>query len=420
MCSAPVLQLPDFNLSFTVETDASSTGLGAVLQQQRRPIAFFSYSLKPRERLKSTYERELMAIVLAVNKWRHYLLGRHFIVATDQHSLKYLLEQKEISGDYQKWLFKLLQFDFEIRYKPGSANRVAYGLSRQASPTDLFTVTSLLTITVPVSVDLHELLEEAENDTVLEKIKQDLLTKGTSKPGYVIRDNRLWFKHRLAIPRTSKFIPLLIAECHSELAGGHAGILKTTKKLKQFVHWEGMKSDIQKFVSECAVCQTHKSTTLSPAGLLQPLPIPNAIWEDVSLDFVEGLPLSAGANSILVVIDRFSKFAHFLPLHHPYSAMDVAQKFTTEIVRLHGIPASIVSDRDRIFLSNFWKELFKLSGTKLKYSTTYHPETDGQTEVLNRCLEGYLRCFASAKPKTWNKYLSWAELWYNTSHHSSD
>ena len=152
---------------------------------------------------------------------------------------------------------------------------------------------------------------------------------------------------------------------------------------------------------------------------MQPLPIPKAVWEDISLDFITGLPKVGRVDTILVVVDRLTKYAHFLLVKHPYTAKSVAELFTKEVVRLHGIPTSIVSDRDPTFMSHFWKELFRLQGTHLKMSTSYHPETDGQTEVLNRGLETYLRCFAVEQPRSWPKWLHWAEYWYNTTFHSS-
>lgn len=185
------------------------------------------------------------------------------------------------------------------------------------------------------------------------------------------------------------------------------------------MYWPKMRNDIQKFVEECVICQQAKHLNSLPAGLLQPLPIPTQVWEDISMDFITGLPMSFGCIVIIVVVDRLTKYAHFMPLKTEYTSKSVAKTFINTVVKLHGMPKSIVSNIDRIFTSRFWQHLFELQGTTLAMSSSYHPQTDGQSEAVNKSLELYLRCFTFDNPKAWTKALTWEELWYNSSLHTS-
>ncbi|KAL6347245.1 hypothetical protein AAG906_013681 [Vitis piasezkii] len=253
MTTTPTLALPDFSSPFVIQTDASGDGIGAVLSQNGRPIAFMSRALGVSKQSLSTYAREI-----------------------------------------SKWMSKLVGYDYEIVYKPGK-------------------------------------------------------------------------------PTKRNFIGPLCA--HHQDA------------------WR--------------------------LAILLPLPIPCQVWDDITMDFIDGLPRSDGKTSIMVVVDRLSKSAHFIAIAHPYTAKTIANKFVEGVVKLHGMPRSIISDRDPVFISNFWQEFLKLSGTKLRMTSAYHPQSDGQTEVVNRCIEQYLRCFVHHKPRHWNSLLPWAEYWYNTTYHSS-
>ena len=264
-----------------------------------------------------------------------------------------------------------------------------------------------------------ELQNALQQDPYTRSIMADLSKDSTSHPNFHVADKKLYYKSRLVIPNLPALKEKLLAESHDTLTAGHGGYLKTLKRLTATFFWPKMKQEVKNWVQNCLICQQSKYQALAPAGLLQPLPIPNQIWEDISIDFIIGLPKSGGYDTILVVVDRLSKYSHFIPLSHPYTAKSVASIFCREIVRLHGIPKSIVSDRDAIFLSTFWQELFKLSQTRLAMSTAYHPQSDGQTEVVNRCLETYLRCFVHEQPHSWHKFLHWAEYSFNTGFHTS-
>jgi hypothetical protein len=238
-------------------------------------------------------------------------------------------------------------------------------------------------------------------------------------PHYEIIDGLVFFKGKLFIPAQSSFKQVLLDEFHASPLGGHSGIHRTFGRLQENVFWHEMRKDVTEFVRACVVCQQTKSATHSPYGLLQPLPIPDRVWEDISLDFIVGLPSFQSNTAILVVVDRLSKAAHFGMLPTQFTVAKVADLFAKMICKLHGMPRSMVSDRDPIFLSHFWQELFRLSGTKLRMSTAYHPQSDGQTEIVNMVLQQYLRCFVHDKPKTWGNFLHWAEWHYNTAIHTS-
>ncbi|KAD6453740.1 hypothetical protein E3N88_08446 [Mikania micrantha] len=313
---------------------------------------------------KSAYEREMMALVLAVQHWRPYLLGTRFIVCTDQKSLKFLLQQRVTTPDQQNWVAKLLGYNFEIQYKPGKSNKAADALSRRDEMGACFTLNL-----GPIWVQGSQLIAESKVDPVLQKLGQDCQLFPDKHPGFVMKNDVLFYHNRLVISGKSKFLPALLHEFHTTYTGGHSGYYRTYRRMAANLYLAGMTATAKQYVRECE-----------------------------------------GFTVILVVVDRLSKYAHFIPLKHPYTAKAVAEVFVKEIVRLHGIPKNILSDCDPLFLSTFWQEEFRAQGTTLSMSSAYHPESDGQTEVVNRCLEAYLRCFAVDQPKMWAHWLPWAEF----------
>ena len=308
-----------------------------------------------------------------------------------------------------------MSLDYEIEYKPGTENKVADVLSRHPTTTQLLN----LVLTAPANLDREELQRQVLHDPVLSVIVGELEKEEGSADGYHIKEGTLYKEGRIVIPQDSPIIPKLLEMFHSSYTGGHGGVLKSFKRLTSEVYWKGMRKDLVECIKGCQVCRQNKYSTLTPTGLLSPLPIPTQIWSNISLDFIEGLPLSKSFDVILVVVDRLSKYAHFIPLKHPFTTRTVADVFLKEVVKHHGFPETMVSDRDKIFVSNFWSELFLAQGTTLHKSSAYHSQTDGHTEVLNRCLETYLRCFVSGKPKLWVQMLMWAEFSYNTSFHTA-
>ena len=304
-------------------------------------------------------------------------------------------------------------YDYEIQYRQGKENLAADGLSR---------VFSAQLLTMALSTISSPLLDAIKASWVQDPHLQSLiqaLEAGQPRPHYTWQQGILYRKGKVMVGNDPTLKQQLLQVFHDSAVGGHSGREVTKKKLGSVLYWKGLNKDVRNYVRACVICQRNKPDLAAPAGLLQPLPIPNTIWEDISMDFIEGLPKSRGKDVILVVVDRLSKYAHFLALSHPFTAAMVAQLYFEHIFKLHGLPKTIVSDRDRIFLSKFWQELFSLLKVSLHLSSAYHPQSDGQTEVINRCLEGYLRCMTGEKPAEWMLWLPLAEWWYNTNWHSS-
>jgi hypothetical protein len=226
MTTPPVLALPNFALPFEVECDAAGRGLGAVLMQQRQPIAFFSKALSDRTLSKSVYEKELMALVLCIQHWRHYLLGREFTVYTDHKSLKHFLQQRISSPDQQCWLAKLLGYQFEVKYRPGLENKAADALSRCYDEGEFKTL-----ISYPVWTDKQKLLAEIVNDPYIIKLKQEVQSAPGTKPDFEVKQDILLYQNRLVISPKSPSIPWLLEEFHCTPTGGHSGFLRTYRRL---------------------------------------------------------------------------------------------------------------------------------------------------------------------------------------------
>ncbi|KAJ3702949.1 hypothetical protein LUZ61_006654 [Rhynchospora tenuis] len=409
LSASPVLQLPDFSLPFIVECDASGSGFGAVLHQGEGPIAYFSRPVAAHHAKLAAYERELIGLVKSVRHWRPYLWGTAFIVRTDHYSLKHLLDQRLSTIPQHTWVSKLFGFDFHVEYRPGKANTVADALSRRDEEPSLHALSS------PSFAFYDALRTEVAEHPAYANLHAQYST-ATLSPGWCYKDG-LFTKHgRIFLASGSSFTSAALQFAHGM---GHEGVEKTLHQLRFNFTFPDMKKAVRDFVAACSTCQQNKSVHLHPAGLLQPLPIPTKIWADISIDFIDGFPKVHGKSVILTVVDRLSKYSHFIALAHPYTAQSVAVVFFENIVKLHGIPESIVSDRDPVFTSTFWKELFRLQGVHLKLSSAFHPQTDGQTEVVNRTIEMYLRCLAGDRPRSWLQWLPWAEFCYNTSYHSA-
>lgn len=274
---------------------------------------------------------------------------------------------------------KLLGLRYKILYRKGKENIVANAISRKGNNKvhdkekgDLGAMTKILP---PWYEEVHA---SYDNDSKIQNIIIGRMTKTREEPDYTYEDGVLRYKVKIVVGQKGELRAKLVKFIHDSYVDGHAGIQNSYKRLKENFYWFGMKRMVKKVVDKCNICRQAKVEKVIYPGLLQPLSVPSGTWKAITMDFIEGLPKLKGRNVIMVVINRFIKYGHFIALDHPFTAQDIMQLFLDHFYKFHGLPAAIVTDRDKVFTNKFWKELFKKLGIRLMVSTTYHLQTDSQ------------------------------------------
>ena len=417
----------------TVTTDASDHAVAGVLSQSNeegtKPVAFFSRSLSNTTRHYPAHEREFMAIVESLRHWRAYLHGQRFTVFTDHNPLEHLFRQKTLSKRKINWLESIAEYDFQIRYIRGKDNRAADALSMREKASAVPSGEELLHFVYrkskPTVVELGHisassaisLTHQQRRDVILQYQYDDAFRRHYENPRlpYYKMNGLLYWKHKLCIPR-GPIRNFILSEVHDAPTAGHLGQDKTVSKAALRYHWPSLAADVREYVRTCPKCQRNKVLNRKKAGLLRPLQIAERKWGSVSMDFIMPLPKSRSENdAVLVCVDRLSKTAVFIPTTQQVTAHQVAYLYTKEVYRHYGAPDELISDRDPRFTSEFWEELCKILGVKLCRSTSYHPQSDGQTERMNRTLEEMIRSYVAPNNENWDEILVDLEFAYNNS-----
>jgi hypothetical protein len=436
--TAPILMYPDQSKKFIVETDASDFALGAVLSQLdadgvTHPVAFHSRKLDKCEINYEIHDKELLAIKDAFEVWRHYLIGaQHQVeVITDHHNLEYFMTSKKLTRRQVRWSLFFADFDFVIKYRPGRSAVLPDALSRKeeyeltkedkAVERQMFKpgviVNAVRELDRKVSFemfDLEDLKKELKEDELF-KEKMNMELDPTKK--WKIVDDLLYWGEKLYLPK-GECREKVLKWFHDSKVGGHYGARKTIEMIRRQYLWVKMNQDIIDYVSSCDLCARTKVPRQLKQGLLQPLPIAEKSWNDLSVDFVVDLPKSRNCDSIMVVVDRRTKMSHFIGCNKTITAEGTAKLFIENVFRLHGLPKTVVSDRGPQFVAKFWKRLLQLLEMKPLLSTSFHPETDGQTERVNQVAEQYLRSFVNYRQNNWMDLLPFAEFSYNNTVHT--
>ncbi|GJS24390.1 putative reverse transcriptase domain-containing protein [Tanacetum coccineum] len=398
------------------------SGLGAVLMQNEKVIAYASRQLKIHEKNYTTHDLELGAVVFALKIWRHYLYGTKCTVFTDHKSLQHILDQKELNMRQRRWLELLSDYDCEIRYHPGKANVVADALSRKERIKPLRVRALVMTIGLDLPKQILNAQTEAQkpenlkNEDVGGMIRKDI-PKEKLEPR---ADGTLCLNGRSWLPCYGDLRTVIMHESHKSKYSIHPGSDKMYQDMKKLYWWPNMKADIATYVSKCLTCAKVKAEHQRPSGLLVQPEIPQWKWDNITMDFVTKLPKSSqGYDTIWVIVDRLTKSAIFTPMRETDSMEKLARMYLKEVVTRHGIPVSIICDRDPRFASNFWRSLQKALGTNLDMSTAYHPQTDGQSERTIQTLEDMLRACVIDFGNGWVRHLPLVEFSYNNSYHAS-
>ncbi|GAA5959299.1 hypothetical protein JCM10213_008100 [Rhodosporidiobolus nylandii] len=420
--SLPVLRAVDQDSDEPIwlMTDASKVGIGAVLLQgadwrTAQPCGFCSRQYIPAEKNYPTHEQELLAVVAALKAWRVDLLGVSFRVLTDHDTLKHFRTQPTLSKRQARWTETLADYNYELSYIPGKLNTVADSLSRFSfsDPSPAVAVCGISEYSLTENL-VQRVRGAYEDDPFCKQVQRNL----GSSPGFSVENGLILFEgNRIVIPKDKTIKEALLHDAHDAL--GHLGAKKTLSALSLSFFWPRMATEVIEYVSSCDGCQRHKSRTTRTEGKLHSLPVPPRPFSDVALDFVGPLPLSEGRDMLLTITDRLTGYTRLIPCRSKDGAKEMAEIVFRGWFALFGLPERMVSDRDKLFTSKFWRSLHSRLGLKLQMSTSFHPETDGRSERTNKTAIQVLRQYVSRHQKDWVRFLPLTEYALNAAMNES-